>query len=107
MESLGIRALRENPGQLTKNAQAGKCTLLTNRNKVMAITIPFDETLIKQGLKIKLAAALFEDQSITLVNAAKIADLSVETFIEKLGIMGIAVIRQSQEELEKDLLNLD
>ena len=107
MESLGIRALRDNPGQLTKNAQAGKCTLLTNRNKVMAITIPFDETLIKQGLKIKLAAALFDDQSITLVNAAKIADLSVETFIEKLGLMGISVIRQSPEELEKDLLNLD
>lgn len=106
MESLGIRALRENPGKLTKNAQAGKCTLLTNRNKVLAIAIPFDETLIKQGLKIKLAAALFEDQSITLINAAKIAELPVETFIEKLGLMGIAVIRQTPEDFEKDLQNL-
>jgi len=107
MESLGIRALRENPGKLTKNAQAGKCTLLTNRNKVLAITIPFDETLIQQGLKIKLAAMLFDDNAITLVNAAKIAELPVETFIEKLGVMGIAVIRQAPEELEQELSYFD
>jgi len=107
MESLGIRALRENPGMLTKNAQAGKCTLLTNRNKFLAITIPFDETLIQQGLKIKLAAMLFDDDAITLVNAAKIAELPVETFIEKLGIMGIAVIRQTSEELEQELSHFD
>jgi predicted HTH domain antitoxin len=106
MDSMGIRALRENPGQLTKNAQAGKCTLLNNRNKVLAITIPFDQTLIEQGLKVKLAAALFSEQIITLVNAAKIAELPVETFIEKLGIMGIPVINQTPEELEKDLQNL-
>lgn len=106
MDSLGIRALREKPGQLTKNALAGKCTLLTNRNKLLAITIPFDENLINLGLKVKLAATLFEEHAITLVNAAKMADLPVETFIEKLGLMGIPVIDQSINDLEKDFHNL-
>jgi len=106
MDSLGIRALREKPGQLTKNALAGKCTLLTNRNKLLAITIPFDENLINLGLKIKLAATLFEEHAITLANAAKMAEISVETFIEKLGLMGISVINQAEEDIEKDLQNL-
>ena len=107
MDSLGIRALREKPGRLTQNALAGKCTLLTNRNKLLAITIPFDENLINLGLKVKLAATLFDEHAITLVNAAKMAELSVESFIEKLGLMGIPVIDQTPAELDKDLLNLD
>ncbi len=41
-----------------------------------------------------------------LANAAKMSETSVETFIEKLGLMGIAVINHTSDELERDLQNL-
>ncbi len=69
----------------------------------MSLSIPFDEALLHHGLHIRLAAKLFEEGVSTLVDAAKIANTPLESFIQKLGAMGIAVVDYEANELDQEL----
>ena len=47
MKTIGVRALRENPGVLSQSAAAGEFVLLTNRNDPISLSVPFDEELLR------------------------------------------------------------
>ena len=107
MKTVGVRALRENPGVLSKSAGNGECVLLTNRSKPISISVPFDDKLLEVGVNVDIALKLFEDRVVTLVKGAQIAGLSVEDFLLRLQTLNIVVVEQSQEDLEEDLATLD
>ena len=107
MKTIGVRALRENPGVLSQSAEAGEYVLVTNRSDPISLAIPFDEELLRSGVHINLAAKLYEEGVLTLPRAAKIAQLSVEVFLGKLSILGIVVVDQGAGELEADLATLN
>lgn len=107
MQTIGIRALRTNPGLLSNNAKKGILTLITNHSIPTSLSIPFDSTLLALGIHILLAIKLFEAGAITLARAAKLADLSTEAFLNKLAILGIVVVDQSSEELDAELKHLE
>ena len=50
-----------------------------------------------------LATRLFDENKITLGQGAKITGMSIEGFIEELGLREIPLIRYSSVELEEDL----
>ena len=54
-------------------------------------------------LEIKLAIKLFKLQVVTLNQAAKLAKMSVESFLEELSLLGITVVDQTVDELNEDL----
>lgn len=107
MQTIGIRALRTNPGLLSKNAKKGVLTLVTNRSIPISLSIPFDSTLLAFGIHILLAIKLFEEGVLTLPRAAKLADLSTEAFLSKLAVLGVIVVDQSSEELAAELKHFE
>ncbi len=106
MKTVGVRALRENPGILNQCADSGEYVLLTNRNQPMSLSVPFNRNLIDNGVHISMAIGLFEQGLVTLVKAAKIAGMEIEDFLEYLALYGVVVVDQTPEELAEDLETL-
>lgn len=81
--------------------RAGEGSFLHGRPALVAV--PFDERLLSLGVHRSLALHLFEGGQLTLSQAAKLAGLALEEFIELLGQAGIAAVNYPPEELEEDL----
>ena len=106
MKTIGVRALRENPGVLSQYADKGEFVLVTNRNKPISLSVPFSDELIESGVHINVAVILYEEDVLTLTKAAKLAGLPVEAFMKKLVSLGVVSVDQPVEELDSDLKNL-
>lgn len=107
MKTIGIRALRTNPGLLSRNAKKGELTLVTSHSVPVSLSIPFDDTLLSLGIHVLLAIKLFEEGSLTLKRAAKLANVSSEALLTKLAILGVVVVDQTAEELDAELKQLE
>lgn len=107
MKSIGVRALRENPGVLSQSAKKGEYVLITNRSNPVSLSVPFTDKLIEVGVHISLAVKLYEEQVLTLSKAATLASMSSEAFLAELALLGVVVADQSPEELSADLSVLD
>ncbi|MEJ2416817.1 MAG: UPF0175 family protein [Exilibacterium sp.] len=103
MKTIGVRALRENPGVLSRCAAKGEYVLVTNRNNPVSLAVPFTDELLNAGVHINMAVKLYEDGIITLTKAATLGRVPVETFLQKLAMLGIVVVDQSAGELDADL----
>ncbi|NIB43522.1 prevent-host-death family protein [Pseudomaricurvus alkylphenolicus] len=103
MKTIGIRALRENPGVLSQSAAAGEFVLVTNRSDPISLSVPFDDELLRAGVHVNMAIKLYEDGLLTMPKAARLAKMSVEEFMSRLAVLDIVVVDQSSEELASDL----
>ncbi len=103
MDTFTVRDLRERTGTLIHDAEEGKLSLVTKRGQPVFLAVPFNEELINTGLKTVLAISLYKEGILTLGKAAKLACHSVESFIEKLGNLGIAAVNYSANELTEEL----
>lgn len=106
MDSFTVRDLRERTGELIRDAEEGKLSLVTKHGQPVFIAVPFDEWLLRFGLAVALAMRLYEQDVLSLGQASKIAGLSEEEFVEKLSVAGIAVARYSPDELNQELAAL-
>ncbi len=107
MKTIGVRALRENPGVLSQCAAKGEYVLVTNRNDPMSLSVPFDDELVRSGVHVNIAVKLYDEELLSLAKAAKLARMPVETFLNTLANLGIVVVDQTRQELESDLKNID
>ena len=103
MKTIGVRALRENPGVLSQYAEAGELIMVTNRNNPISLSVPFSDDLLQSGIGVSMAVKLFEEGVLTLPKAAKFAKMSIEEFLLKLSALGVIVVDQTTKELESDL----
>ncbi|MBK8972665.1 MAG: UPF0175 family protein [Hahellaceae bacterium] len=106
MKTIGVSALRKNPELLSQSAAAGEYVLVTNRSEAVSLAVPFNADLLQAGVHVSLAIRLFEDGTLSLAKAAKLAKMPIESFLQCLGRLGIAVVDQSTAELEDDLKTL-
>ncbi|KTC65532.1 Uncharacterized small protein (plasmid) [Legionella adelaidensis] len=107
MDTFTVRDLRERTGTLISDAEQGQVSLVTKFGRPVFLAVPFSEELINLGLRTSLAIKLFKDEILTLEKAAKVAELSVESFIDKLGQLGISVVNYSEEDLEQELKDFE
>lgn len=107
MDTFTVRDLREHTGTLIHDAEAGKLSLITKHGRPVFLAVPFTQDLLDLGLRPAIAIKLYEEGTITLEKAAKLADLSIESFIEKLGKLGIAAVNYPVDEIEKELKDFD
>ena len=98
-----VRDLRNRSGELLKDAEAGQVSLITKHGKPAIVAVPFDERLVNHGVHRAMALDLFESHQLTLAQSAKVADLSLEAFIELLGEAGIPAVDYPPEELEEEM----
>lgn len=103
MKTIGVRALRENPGVLSQCAEAGELIMVTNRNNPISLSVPFSDELLQSGIGVSMAVKLFEEGVLTLTKSAKFAKMPVEEFLLKLTALGVIVVDQTAKELESDL----
>ncbi len=103
MQVLGVRALRERTGELARSAERGESVLITKGGRPLLYSLPFDDTLMQQGVAVKLAAQLFSQGSVTLTAGARLAGIGVEAFIHKLGALGIPTVDYDPEDLDEEL----
>ncbi|MDF3054884.1 MAG: prevent-host-death family protein [Gammaproteobacteria bacterium] len=107
MDTFTVRDLREHTGQLIHDAEAGKLSLITKHGRPIFLAVPFDEDMLKLGLQQAMAVKLFQENTLTLQKSAKLAGISLEAFIEKLGTLGIAAVDYSPTELQEELKDFE
>lgn len=103
MDAFTIRGLRERTGELVRNAEAGRLSLITKHGQPIFVAVPFDETMLKEGAKVALAVKLFDSEVVSLGKAAKLAGMLQSEFIDHLGALKIPVVRYEQDELEQEV----
>ncbi len=103
MDAFTIRDLRERTGELIRDAEAGKLSIVTKHGQPVFVAVPFDETLLKEGVGVALAVKLFDDEVISIGKAAKLAGMPQGEFIDHLGALKIPVVRYGKEELQREL----
>lgn len=107
MDTFTVRDLRERTGALIHDAEAGQLSLITKHGHPVFLAVPFTETLLELGLHHVLAITLFTEGNLTLAKAAKLSNQSIESFIEKLGKLGIPAVNYSANELEQELKDFE
>ena len=97
------RDLRNRSGELLKDAEAGQVSIITKHGKPAILAVPFDNNLLESGLHRSMALRLFSQQQVSLAQAAKLAKMDIEGFLELLGQAGIDAVDYPADELEDDL----
>ncbi|MBN8441941.1 MAG: type II toxin-antitoxin system prevent-host-death family antitoxin [Thauera sp.] len=103
METFTVRDLRERTGELIRGAEDGKLAVVTKHGTPVFVAVPFDETLLREGVSVALAIRLFDAEQVSLSRAARIAGRTVSEMIDLLGRHGVSVVRTTKEELEREL----
>ena len=101
--SIGIRELRDLSSQLAEKAAAGESFFLTKNGATLYYAIPVNQVLMEQGVQLAVALNLYENDALTLRQAAKLAGLSVEEFMYKASKAGIPVIDYDEDVPDADI----
>ncbi|MFO8028057.1 MAG: type II toxin-antitoxin system prevent-host-death family antitoxin [Opitutales bacterium] len=103
MDVYSVRDLRNHSSRLMKDAEAGRMSIITKRGKPAILAIPFAEQSLRLGVGKDLALQLFENGSITLPKAARIAGLSVPAFMDLLARLDIPAVDYPADELTDEV----
>lgn len=103
LDVFSVRDLRTRSGELLKDAELGQLALITKHGRPAILAVPFDQRLLDQGVHRSLALSLFEQRQLTLAQAAKVAGLSLDGFIDLLGRVGVPAVDYPADELAGEL----
>jgi prevent-host-death family protein len=106
MNTFSIRDLRERTGELVRTAESGELSVVAKHGHPVFVAVPFSNLLLANGVNVALAVALFQGHMLSMGKAAKIADMSLESFMDCLGSLGIPVIDYDADDLRDELANL-
>lgn len=103
LDVFSVRDLRTRSGDLLKEAEQGQLSLITKHGRPAILAVPFDQRLIEQGVHRALALRLLESRQLTLAQAAKVAGLSLDAFLDLLGSLGLTAVDYPPEDLADEL----
>lgn len=103
LDVFSVRDLRVRSGDLLRDAELGQMAIITKHGRPAILALPFDRRLLDQGVHRSLALSLFEARQLTLAQAARLAGLSLEGFMDVLGSFGLAAVDYPPEELADEL----
>lgn len=107
MQTFTIRDLRDRTGDLVRDAEAGKLSIVTKHGQPVFLAVPFDEALVQAGLRVSLAVKLVDDEVITVRQGAKMAGMTLAEFMSECSARNVPVVRYSPDELDQELATLD
>lgn len=105
-ETFTIRDLRDRTGDLVRQAEAGRLSLVTRHGHRVIVALPVDEQTLERGYRMNLAVRLFELGSVTLAQGAKLAGTTSSEFIDALARVGVSAAGYGVEELRKDIATI-
>jgi prevent-host-death family protein len=103
MHAFTIRDLRDRTADLVRDAEAGKLSIVTKHGQPVFVAVPFSEELLNHGVPTALAVHLFDEEQITAAQGARLAGLSLSSFIDLLGSLHIPVTRLAAGELAREV----
>jgi predicted HTH domain antitoxin len=108
MESVNVTGLKNNPSEALRLAHKDLVVVM-NRDTPEAVMVGLESlgVLEAKGVRCALATALFKDGSLSLSRGARLAEMSVPTFVTHLSRLGIPVINLPAEEARRDLETLE
>lgn len=106
MQTYSVRDLREHTGELIRGAEAGDWAIVAKHGTPVIIAAPFNEVALKDGVQVALALRLFDDDVITLRQAAKMAGMTLADFMDLCSAREIPVVRMSDDELAAELAHV-
>ena len=111
MDAVNVSSLKNNPTEALRKAR-NDVVVVMNRDRPDALMVglgtgAMGSVLDAAGVKPALATALFRDGHLSLVRAARLAEMPVSGFVAHVSRLGIAVIRLDAEETTKDIETLE
>ena len=103
MDTFTIRDLRERTGELVRDAEAGKLSIVTKHGQGVFVAMPFDEAMLRAGVRVALAVKLFDEEALSLGKAAKLAGVTRGEFINHLSTLKIPLARYGADELANEV----
>jgi predicted HTH domain antitoxin len=103
MPTLTAEEVTAQPERLIGGAKRGTLTLVTDGGAPVMLAVPLEQSVPIREVLVELAAQLYDQELISLERAARIAGLSYSETIDEFGRRGIATIRITPEELEREL----
>ena len=103
MDTFTVRDLRERTGELIRDAESGRLSVITKHGRPVFVAVPFDELLIREGIGLALAVRLFQQADISLGKAARLAGMDRQAFLAELHRQKIPVTDASEKELNEEL----
>lgn len=107
VETFNIRDLRNKTGDLVRLAESGHLSLVTKHGHPVFVAVPFDEEMLRSGVKTALAVGLFAEGKLGLSGAAKVAGVSPSEMLDILAERKIPVVDYSKDELIDELNSID
>jgi len=108
MHVVSVTGFKHTPAEALRQARNSPVVVL-NRDHPDAVLIGLEQGGVLQapGVRAALATALFRDGELTLVRAARVAEMDVASFISHLGRLGIPAICLTAAETIADLDTLE
>ncbi len=103
MKIFTIRDMRERSHELAQNAEAGKLSIVTRHGRPLFVAVPFDEAMVKGSVGVALAVKLFEQDTVSLGKAAKLAGMPQGGFVDYLATLNIPAVRYGKDELGREV----
>lgn len=103
LESYTIRDLRNRTGDIVRGAEKGELSVVTKHGQPVFLALPFDEALLRSGVQRSLAAHLFSQGHMTIVQAVKLAGISTSEMLDELASRNIPAVDCSEGELKDEL----
>jgi prevent-host-death family protein len=92
MEAFAIRDLREHTGELVRNAEQGRCSVVSKHGKPLFVALPFDDDLLKAGVNVALADKLVQSGELSVAAGAKLAAMTYAGYLRHLGTLGYSLL---------------
>ena len=105
MRAISAEELTRRPGALIEAAESGQVAVVTTGGRPLFLAVPYDERLAEAEVHIVLAVHLYDKGVVSLGRAAKIADLPLGEFIDRLAALRIPVARYHPDELSREIAN--
>ncbi len=92
MEALAIRDLLEHTGELVRNAEQGRCSVVSKHSKPLFVALPFDDTPLKAGVNVALADKLVQSGELSVAAGANLAAMPYASYLRHLGTLGYSLL---------------
>lgn len=106
MEAFAIRDLREHTGELVRNAEAGRYSVVSKHGKPLFVAVPFNDALLEAGVHVALADQLVMRGELSVAAGAKLVRQPHAVYLQHLSANGYSVLDDDAEALTTDLQTL-
>ena len=101
-----VRDLRLRSSDLVREAEAGRVSVITKRGRPAALTLPFSRQLLELGLDKDVALILFEKKLLTMQKAARLADMTLDRFMDLLEQTSTVAVDYAPAELDDEVASV-